>query len=418
VNQALGKYNLVFPPDPSTHEWCTIGGNIGNNSCGVHSVQAQCYGHGPRTCDNIHALDILTYDGVRMTLRDGYSEQEIDEIIAAGGRQGEIFLKLKNLRDKYAERIRQCFPQTEHMPRRVSGYNLDDLLPERGFNLASALCGTEGTCMTVLHATLKLTDNAKHRTLMVVGFNNVEDAGDHVPLIIESGPIALEAIDKRLFDNEAKQHMHEETLGKLPEGDAYLMVEFGGEDSEDTCAQARRLIGKLKEASGKIVDYQIVDDEEKAGSIWAVRKAGLGATAFPPPEQQPHWPGWEDSAVPPDRVGNYVRDLKDLYQKYGYVGSLYGHFGQGCIHSRINFDLQSKEGVETYRRFAMEAADLVVSYGGSLSGEHGDGQARGELLERMYGRAGTDRGVSRVQAHLGPAVEDEPGQGHRSLPAR
>ncbi|MCG7600852.1 FAD-binding oxidoreductase [Halomonas sp. McH1-25] len=385
VNQALGKYDLVFPPDPSTHEWCTIGGNVGNNSCGIHSVQAQCYGHGPRTCDNVHALDILTYDGVRMTLKDGYSEREIDEIIAAGGRQGEIFLKLKNLRDTYAERIRQYYPQNEHMPRRVSGYNLDDLLPERGFNLASALCGTEGTCMTVLHATLKLTDNVKHRTLMVVGFNNIEEAGDHVPLIIESGPIGLEAIDERLYENEAKQHMHEETLGQLPDGGAYLIVEFGGEDSEDTCAQARHLIGKLKKASSKIVDYQIVDDKEKAGSIWAVRKAGLGATAFPPPEQDPHWPGWEDSAVPPDKVGDYVRDLKDLYQKYGYVGSMYGHFGQGCIHSRINFDLQSEEGVEKYRRFAEEAADLVVSYGGSLSGEHGDGQARGELLERMYG---------------------------------
>ncbi|MHB0776445.1 FAD-binding and (Fe-S)-binding domain-containing protein [Halomonas sp. WWR20] len=385
VNQALGPYNLVFPPDPSTHEWCTIGGNLGNNSCGVHSVQAQCYGHGPRTCDNVHSLDVLTYDGVRMTLKDGYSEAEIDAIIAQGGRQGDIFAKLKALRDKYAERIRQCYPQIRHMPRRVSGYNLDDLLPERGFNLASALCGTEGTCMTVLHATLKLTDNVQHRTLMVVGFNNVEEAGDHVPLIIEARPIALEAIDKRLFDNEAQQHMHEETLGQLPKGGAFLLVEFGGEDAEDTCAQAERLIEKLKRANSALVDYDIIDDKEKAGSIWAVRKAGLGATAFPPPTQKPHWPGWEDSAVPPDKVGEYVRDLKGLYKKYDYVGSMYGHFGQGCIHSRINFDLESHEGVEKYRRFAKEAADLVVSYGGSLSGEHGDGQARGELLERMYG---------------------------------
>lgn len=385
VNQALGPYNLVFPPDPSTHEWCTIGGNIGNNSCGVHSVQAQFYGHGPRTCDNVHSLDILTYDGVRMTLKDGYSEEEIDAIIAEGGRQGEIFLKLKNLRDKYAERIRKQYPQIEHMPRRVSGYNLDDLLPERGFNLASALCGTEGTCMTVLHVTLKLTVNVKHRTLMVVGFNSVEEAGDHVPLIIESCPIALEAIDKRLFQNEVQQHMHEETLEQMPKGDAFLLVEFGGNDSGDTCTQAKRLIERLQHTKSAPADYQIVDDKEHANRIWEVRKAGLGATAFPPPEQTPHWPGWEDSAVPPDKVGDYVRDLKDLYKKYGYVGSLYGHFGQGCIHSRVSFDLQSPEGVEKYRRFAQEAADLVVSYGGSLSGEHGDGQARGELLERMYG---------------------------------
>ncbi|SFU84124.1 FAD-binding and (Fe-S)-binding domain-containing protein [Halomonas korlensis] len=387
VNQALGPYRLVFPPDPSTHEWCTIGGNIGNNSCGVHSVQAQCFGHGPRTCDNVYSLDILTYDGERMTLKDGYSEEEIDAIINRGGRQGEIFARLRSLRDRYIEDIRGKYPQVEHMPRRVSGYNLDDLLPERGFNLASALCGTEGTCITVLHATLKLTEDARHRTLMVVGFDSVEAAGDHVATIIAARPIALEAIDKRLFQHEADQHMNVETLKQMPEGDAFLMIEFGGEDSATTCAQARQLIDKLRRSDSAPKDYQIVDDKEYANRIWAVRKAGLGATAFPPPKNAPHWPGWEDSAVPPERVGDYVRDLKGLYKKHDYVGALYGHFGQGCIHSRIDFDLQSEEGVHKYRAFAEEAADLVVSYGGSLSGEHGDGQARGELLERMYGAA-------------------------------
>ncbi|MFW3613987.1 FAD-binding and (Fe-S)-binding domain-containing protein [Billgrantia antri] len=385
VNRALGPYDLVFPPDPSTHEWCTIGGNIGNNSCGVHSVQAQCYGHGPRTCDNVHSLDILTYDGERMTLKDGYSEEEIDAIIAEGGRRGEIFLKLKNLRDRYQEQIRQRYPQIEHLPRRVSGYNLDDLLPERGFNLASALCGSEGTCMTVLQATLKLTANTGHRTLMVVGFDSVETAGDHVTTIIKAAPIALEAIDKRLFQHEVDQHMHEATLARMPEGNAFLLVEFGGDDAADTRAQAKRLIEKLQRTHSAPTAYRIVDDEDEANRIWEVRKAGLGATAFPPPKKAPHWPGWEDSAVPPERVGDYVRDLKALYRKYGYVGAMYGHFGQGCIHSRVDFDLQSEEGVRQYRAFAQEAADLVVAYGGSLSGEHGDGQARGELLERMYG---------------------------------
>ncbi|WP_346797343.1 FAD-linked oxidase C-terminal domain-containing protein [Halomonas sp. Bachu 37] len=385
VNQALASYNLVFPPDPATHEWCTIGGNIGNNSCGVHSVQAQCYGHGPRTCDNVASLDVITYDGERMTLKDGYREEEIDAIIAAGGRKGEIFAKLKALRDRYLEQIRRGYPQIEHMPRRVSGYNLDDLLPERGFNLASALCGTEGTCVTVLHATLKLTENARHRTLMVVGFDSVEAAGDHVPAIIEARPIALEAIDKRLFQHEADQHMNVETLEQMPQGDAFLMIEFGGEDSADTCAQAKRLLEILQRSASAPTDYQIVDDADEALRIWEVRKAGLGATAFPPPKKKPHWPGWEDSAVPPEKVGDYIRDLKALYEKHGFEGALYGHFGQGCIHSRIDFDLHSEEGVRKYRAFVEEAADLVVSYGGSLSGEHGDGQARGELLERMYG---------------------------------
>lgn len=384
VNRALGPYGLVFPPDPSTHEWCTIGGNIGNNSCGIHSVQAQCYGHGPRTCDNVAALEVLTYDGAHMTLKDGYSEEEIDAIIAKDDRQGTIFTQLKALRDKYASRIREYYPSIEHLPRRVSGYNLDDLLPERGFNLASALCGTEGTCVTILHATLKLTRDVKHRTLMVVGFDSVEHGGDHVPLIIDAKPIALEAIDKELFEYETEQHMHAHSLEQLPKGDAYLLIQFGGEDAEDNRAQAKALMAKLKDTPHPPKDHKIIEDEDLANNIWAVRKAALGATAFPP-NQKPHWPGWEDSAVPPEKVGDYVRDLKKLYKKYDYHGPMYGHFGQGCIHSRVDFDLQTEDGVKTYRAFAEEAADLVVSYGGSLSGEHGDGQARGELLERMYG---------------------------------
>lgn len=387
VNQALGRYNLVFPPDPSTHEWCTIGGNVGNNSCGVHSVQAQFFGHGPRTCDNVAALDVLTYDGVRLTLKDHYSEAEIESIIAAGGRQGEIFAALRDLRDRYAERIRERFPRIAHMPRRVSGYNLDNLLPENGFNLAAALCGTEGTCLTVLHVTLKLTENVRHRTLAVIGFDDVAAAGDHVPEILEARPIALEAIDRRLFDDEKQQHMNEEELRRLPDGNAFLIVEFGGDDADDARGRTNALLEKLQAKPGASAPqgHQIVDDPAQAARIWAVRKAGLGATAFPPPDQHPHWPGWEDSAVPPTEVGDYVRDLSRLYDKYGYKGAFYGHFGQGCIHSRIDFDLQSEAGAAHYRAFAEEAADLVTAYGGSLSGEHGDGQARGELLERMYG---------------------------------
>ncbi|WP_110647291.1 FAD-binding and (Fe-S)-binding domain-containing protein [Salinicola peritrichatus] len=386
VNQALGPYGLVFPPDPSTHKWCTVGGNVGNNSCGIHSVQAQFYGHGPRSSDNVHSLDILTYDGVRMTLKDRYSEDEIDAIISAGGRQGEIFARLKALRDEYAEQIRQYYPRIENMPRRVSGYNLDDLLPENGFNLASALCGTEGTCMTVLHATLKLTENVKHRTLAVIGFEDIAAAGDHAEEIMKARPIAVEGIDHRLFSDEIKQHMHEGVLRHLPEGCAYLLVEFGGADAEETDNKARDLIEEMKRTRSAPTGYQIIDDKAHADQLWTVREAGLGATAFPPPDKHPHWPGWEDSAVSPKDVGNYVRDLHKLYDKYGYVGALYGHFGQGCIHSRIDFDLRSEEGVTKFRAFMQEAAELVVSYGGSLSGEHGDGQARAELLDRMYGK--------------------------------
>ncbi|HET7674954.1 MAG TPA: FAD-binding oxidoreductase, partial [Gammaproteobacteria bacterium] len=237
LNETLGPFGLVFPPDPSTHKWCTIGGNVGNNSCGIHSVQAQFYGHGPRTADNVHALDVITYDGTRMTLKDHYEESEIDAIVAAGGRQGEIFAQLRALRDKYADQIRGRFPRIENLPRRVSGYNLDDLLPENGFNVASALCGTEGTCVTVLHITFKLTEQVKHRTLTVIGFSDIATAADHVPAIMQHKPIALEGIDHQLFEDEQQEHMHPRELSQLPKGDAWLLVEFGGDDRQESDAK-------------------------------------------------------------------------------------------------------------------------------------------------------------------------------------
>jgi FAD/FMN-containing dehydrogenase/Fe-S oxidoreductase len=385
LNRRLEPYGLVFPPDPSTHKWCTIGGNVGNNSCGVHSVQAQFYGHGPRTADNVASLDVLTYDGTRMTLKDRYEEAEIDAIIEAGGRKGDIFSALKKLRDKYAEQIRARFPSIETLPRRVSGYNLDDLLPENGFNLASALTGTEGTCVTVLGVTLKLTPNVQHRTLLVIGFDDIAAAGDHVPDIMAHKPIALEGIDHQLFIDEQQENMHAEELTQLPKGGAWLMVGFGGDSREQADGKAETLIGDLKRTKQAPTGYSIFDNKEEELKLWAVREAGLGASAYPP-DGSDHWPGWEDSAVPPERIGGYLRDLHELYAKYDYKGALYGHLGQGCVHSRISFGLHTPVQVAKFRSFMQEAADLVVSYGGTLSGEHGDGQARAELLDKMYGR--------------------------------
>ncbi|MGH8160681.1 MAG: FAD-binding and (Fe-S)-binding domain-containing protein [Gammaproteobacteria bacterium] len=384
LNQTLGKVGLVFPPDPSTHKWCTIGGNIGNNSCGVHSVQAQFYGPGPRTADNIHSLEVLTYNGTRLTLKDHYEEEELEAIIGRGEREGELFAALRSLRDRYADRIRDTYPSIERMPRRVSGYNLDDLLPERGFNLASALSGTEGSCITVLQATLKLTPQVKARSLMVIGFEDIATAADHVPEIMLHRPIALEGVDYQLFVDEKKEHMHLHELSLLPEGKAWLLVEFGGDDQKESDAKARRLISDLQPGHDAPTGYSIFDDAAQAAKLWAVRGAGLGATAYPP-DGKDHWPGWEDSAVPPERVGDYLRDLKKLYAKYDYNAAVYGHLGQGCVHCRVSFDLETPAGVKTFRAFMEEAGDLVVSYGGSLSGEHGDGQARAELLGKMYG---------------------------------
>lgn len=380
VNEAAGEHGLIFAPDPSTHEYCTIGGNIGNNSCGIHSVQAEFYGDGARTSDNVHSMEVLTYDGLRTTVGPT-SDRELEQIIAGGGRRGQIYRDLRDLRDRYAGLIRERFPD---IPRRVSGYNLDDLLPERGFNVAAALCGTEATCVTVLTATLKLVAQAAHRTLLVVGFEDIATAADHVPQILQHRPIALEGIDHLLFEHEQKLELHPRQLKQLPDGDAWLLIEFPGESREDADAKARELIEELKRDGEAPVGHSIFDDPTEERRLWAIREAGLAATAFPP-EGGDHWPGWEDSAVPPERVGDYIRDLRALYDRYGYRGAMYGHMGQGCVHSRINFDLRTSSGIESYRAFMEEAADLCVAYGGSLSGEHGDGQQRAELLPKMYG---------------------------------
>jgi FAD/FMN-containing dehydrogenase/Fe-S oxidoreductase len=381
VNQHAGKHGLIFGPDPSTHAYCTIGGNVGNNSCGVHSVQAQFEGEGGRTSDNTHELEILTYEGTR--LRVGSTpESELDSIIRAGGRRGEIYAALRRLRDEHGDEIRRRFV---NIPRRVSGYNLDELLPEKGFHVARALVGTEGTCVTVLEATLHLVPNPQARTLLVVGYEDIFHCGDHIPQIMAQRPIGCEALDELLILHQREEGMNADELKILPQGRGWLLVEFGGQTTEESDAKARKMIEQLEREKDRPVSFKIIDDPADEKKLWTVREGGLGATAFPPDSKVGHWPGWEDAAVPPEKVGPYLRDLKALYGKYGYEAAIYGHLGQGCIHSRIPFELRTVAGVRAYRSFLEEAADLVVSYGGSLSGEHGDGQQRAELLVKQYG---------------------------------
>ena len=379
LRDAAQPYGLTFGPDPATHNHCTLGGMLGNNSCGVHAVMAQFYGPGARTSDNTHRLEILTYDGLRMWVGPT-SDEEFAAIAAAGGRRGEIYTALRQLRDRHAEAIRTRYPK---IPRRVSGYNLDDLLPERGFNLARALVGTESTCVTILQAELILIDNPRVRSLLVLGYPDVYAAGDHVPDLLAFRPIGLEGIDDRLIDDMKKTRIHPENIELLPEGKGWLLVEFGGDSKAESDARAREAMNALR-GTASPPSMLLYDDPAKEAMLWKVRESGLGATAHVP-DAPVTWEGWEDSAVPPDRVGGYLRDLRKLFDKYGYGCALYGHFGQGCIHTRIDFDLQSAAGIEKYTAFMDEATTLVVSYGGSLSGEHGDGQSRAQFLPKMFG---------------------------------
>ncbi|TSD94683.1 FAD-binding protein [Skermania sp. ID1734] len=389
LNKVTGKDNLVFGPDPSSHSRCTIGGNIGNNSCGVHSIQSHLYGPGPRTSDNTHALEVVTYDGHRFWVGTD-EESKLDAIIGAGGRKGEIYAALRDLRDKYADDIRAGYPSVDHLPRRVSGYNLDELLPEKGFNVARALVGTESTCAVALTATMMLTPAMLHRTLVVIQYDTLGAAGDAVPDIMKWRPIGLEAVDHLLIHDQQLVNLNATGIDELPRNDsegAWLMVQFGADDRQESLKQAQQFVdwlqGKKKYESDRIALSRSKQDGGNSEDLWAIRESGLGSTAFPA-DSGDHWPGWEDSAVPPERVGDYVRDLQQLYSAHGLRGAMYGHLGQGCIHSRISFDLRHADGLRTYRRFLEAAGDLVASYGGSMSGEHGDGQQRAELLGKQY----------------------------------
>ncbi|HET9163408.1 MAG TPA: FAD-linked oxidase C-terminal domain-containing protein [Solirubrobacterales bacterium] len=377
LRDAAEEHDLTFGPDPATHSRCTLGGMIGNNSCGTHSIIAGV------TADNVESLDVVLYDGTRLRLPSWVGEKEIEWVISRGGREGEIYARLRELRDRYAALIRERFPD---IPRRVSGFNLERLLPENGFNLAAALVGTEGTCALVLEAECRLIPSPQHRSLVLLGYEDPPTAADQVPRIMEFEPIALETFDRRLVDNELRKGFkrHPELL---PDGDAWLLVEFGADSEEEADGKAEEMLAALEGEGGKrpAVGSKLYEDAKQIEQIWEIREGGVGNSKMP--GEHPGWPSWEDAAVPPERTGEYLRDLEALCDKHGRkVAAFFGHVGHGCIHTRIDWDFLTPDGVANYRAFMEDAAELVGGkYGGSLSGEHGDGQARAELLDRMFG---------------------------------
>jgi FAD/FMN-containing dehydrogenase/Fe-S oxidoreductase len=390
LRAAAEKHHLTFAPDPATHDRCTLGGMIGNNSCGVHSVMAG------KTDDNIEALEILTYDGARLKVGENYIHSQptdhggADALVRPSGsdsssrsaldRATQLSAALKQLATQYADLVRQRFP---NIPRRVSGYNLNHLLPENGFHIARALVGSEGTCVTILEATCRLVESPPARVLLVVAYPDIFQCADHVPEIMAHHPIGLEGFDDLLVNYTRAKAINSEGLALLPEGGGWLMVEFGADTTPQAESQARALMQSLTRAAHP-PNLALFTGQPQIKRIWEVRESALGVTSHVPGEPL-NWEGWEDSAVAPEKLGAYLRDLRKMFAAYAYKGSLYGHFGHGCVHTRINFDLQSKPGIAKFRKFMEDAADLVVSYGGSISGEHGDGQSRAELLPKMFG---------------------------------
>ncbi|MGP4095401.1 FAD-binding and (Fe-S)-binding domain-containing protein [Nonomuraea sp. KM90] len=404
VNHVLAPDGLMVGPKPSSHPTCTIGGMIGNDSCGA---SAQAYG---KMADSVLRLEILTYDGVRAWVGPT-GEEEYARIQAEGGRLAEIYRQLRDLRDDTMELIRTRFPRLE---RRVSGYNLDQLLPENGFNLARALVGSEGTLVTVLRAELAVVPVPAARSLAVLGFEDIFAAADAVPAVAAHRPLALEAMDETMYRLARAEHPHDPALRDLPPGAGWLLVQFGGDTPDEARQRAEEMMRELSGRSARNdgtppPTHAFLGDPAREDRLWRLRESGLGVEAYPPTGRQTY-EGWSDAAVPPARLGAYLRDYDRLRRRHGYRESaLYGHFGQGCVHGRLPLDLHTDDGIANYRRFAEEAADLVAAYGGSLSGEHGDGQALAELLPRMFGEAVVGA-FGRLKAIFDPRDRMNPGK--------
>lgn len=374
LKKAAAKHGLTFGPDPATHSRCTLGGMIGNNSCGAHSVMAG------KTVENIERLEILTATGARFWVGPT-DEAAYAAHIAAGGEEARIVAGLRDLATRYADDIRAGFPK---LKRRVSGYNLDQLLPENGFNIARALVGSEGTLATTLRAQTTLVEGRPERVLVVLGFETIFDAADSVPDLLPLGAIAMEGLDQGIIGGLKALRLKLDDIAELPAGDAWLLIEFGATTRAEAIAQAQAMADAAQHFPQR-PSVRFVDDPALMNRLWTIRETGASATAL---SQIPGAPdpvvGWEDAAVEPSLLGPYLREFTALVARYGYKTNLYGHFGDGCIHSRITFDLRSQTGVTEWRGFLEEAARLVVKYKGSLSGEHGDGQAKGEFLPLMY----------------------------------
>ena len=377
LRKAANAVGLDFGPDPSTSDRCTLGGMLGNNSCGVHSVFSEFYGPGPRTSDHVDELDVLTYRGLRVRTR-ATDDVELRRIAAIDPELAAIYERLDALRTRYADEIRRRFPD---MPRRVSGYNLPDLLPERGFHVARALVGSESTCVMILEATLSLMPAKPARAVAVIGFPDIYSAAAAANAVRELRPIGCEAMDDTLIKRIKARHDRKHPgIDLLPDGQAWLMVEHGAAEQAEAHAAAEHTVATLGAKQARILD-----DHEQQAAIADMREQALGVDAFAVGKPD-NYEGWEDSAVPPARLEHYLRELHELYGQYGLRGSLYGHFGQGCVHTRIDFGLDDRENIPRYREFTAAAAKLVVAHGGSMSGEHGDGQSRADLHEVMFGK--------------------------------
>jgi FAD/FMN-containing dehydrogenase/Fe-S oxidoreductase len=360
LQRAAAPHGLRFGPDPSTHSRCTIGGMIGNNACGSRTL-----GYG-RTADNVQALDLVAGNGERLVAGRG------------GAPTGSPTVRA--LDDVVRSRLAVIRTELGRLGRQMSGYGLEHLLPERGFDVAAALAGTEGTCGVLLGAIVRLADVPARTLLLVLGYPDMAQAADAVGAVLQHRPIAVEGLDARIVD-VVRTRRGPSAVPPLPRGDGWLFVELAGGPSAELADRARRVT-----ADAAALDTRTVTDPAQAAAFWRIREDGAGLVARVDPRRPTH-AGWEDAAVPPGRLGAYLREFEAQLAGHGLAGVPYGHFGDGCVHVRIDFPLDRPGGTTVFTDFLTDAARLVARHGGSLSGEHGDGRARSALLPLIYSPA-------------------------------
>ncbi|GAA4227553.1 FAD-binding and (Fe-S)-binding domain-containing protein [Actinomadura meridiana] len=358
LHQIAAAHGLRFGPDPSTRTRATLGGMIGNNACGSRAL-----GYG-RTSDNVLGLDVVTGSGERLRLGD----------VPDSGTESAVLERLRGVVGDHLAVVRTEFGR---FGRQVSGYSLEHLLPENGFDVAKALVGSEGTLALTLAARIRMVREPACRLLVVLGYGSMAEAADAVPAILPYGPVACEGLDSRIT-GVVRERRGADAVPPLPRGSGWMLVELAGAE----IGALRATAGQVVKESG-CVDSMLVEDMALGDALWRIREDGSGLVARTPGGEQAH-AGWEDSAVPPERLGQYLRELEALLGEFGLFGVPYGHFGDGCIHVRIDFPLGRDDGVRVFRGFLTEAATLAARHGGTMSGEHGDGRARSELLPHMY----------------------------------
>lgn len=371
---------LTFAPDPSSKTRATIGGAVANDACGNHSVR---YG---RTADHVVALDLVLADGTRVTAtRSGIRATDPADGHAVG-RAAEIERALKAL---VLETMAEFRLELGRIPRQVSGFHLAHLLPENGFDVARALVGSEGSCALVVSATVELVDSPPSALLYILGYEDLIDAARDIETILSYSPAAVEGIDELIVET-MRARRGAESVADLPLGHAWLYVDLDGDDIDAISTRGQELLREVYR-NGRVLDAREVRDPVARKKLWRVREDGAGLSSrLEDPDGNgslTSWPGWEDSAVAPERLADYLVDFRDLLAEFDLIGVMYGHFGAGCMHIRITFDQRTFEGQQVMERFLRAAARLVVKHGGTLSGEHGDGRARSELLAEMYSPA-------------------------------